>query len=130
MQHESFARSTLSVNFGFASLCAAAVTLYHPDWAATDWQLLLIFYAVLLGSLLICVFGNKWLPWADTCCAAFTLIAIVVCLIALSVKADVGRHSAAYALGHYDKSLAGYGGFTWYVKQHKQYKRQQQGFTP
>lgn len=107
--------STLSVNFGLASLIGAAVTLYHPDWSAQDWQLLLIFYGVLLMAFLICTFGNKWLPHADTCCAAFTLITIVVCLIALSVKASVGRHSASYALGHYDKSFAGYGGFTWYV---------------
>jgi len=51
----------------------------------------------------------------DTACAAFTAITIVVVLIALSVKADVGRHSASYALGHYDSSFSGYGGFTFFI---------------
>ena len=36
-------------------------------------------------------------------------------LIALSVKADVGRHSASYALGHYDTTLSGWGGFTFFI---------------
>lgn len=36
-------------------------------------------------------------------------------MIALAVKADVGRHSASYALGHYDTSLSGYGGFTFFI---------------
>lgn len=36
-------------------------------------------------------------------------------MIALSVKADVGRHSASYALGHYDTSFSGWGGFTFFI---------------
>ena len=51
----------------------------------------------------------------DTLCAAFTAITIVVVLIAVSVKADAGRHNAAYALGHYDSSLSGYGGFSFFI---------------
>lgn len=107
--------STLSVNFGFASLINASITLYHPTFVATPWQLLLIFYAICLGVLFVCSFLNRFLPQVDTACAAWTLVTILVCLIALSVKADVGRHSAADALGAYDKSLSGYGGFTWFI---------------
>jgi amino acid transporter len=106
---------TLSVNFGFASLVSACITLYHPDFVATSWQLLLMFYAICLGAFAICCFLNKFLPHVDSACAAFTAITIIVCLIALSVKAEAGRHSAAYALGHYDTSLSGYGGFTWFI---------------
>lgn len=106
---------TLSVNFGFASLLAATVAIYKEDWEATSWELLLIFYAVLMTTFMICTFGNRFLPMVDTFCAAFTLITILVVLVALSVKADAGRHSAAYALGHYDTSLSGYGGFTWFI---------------
>lgn len=36
------------VNFGFASLLSATVSMYHPDFTMNDWQLLLIFYAVCL----------------------------------------------------------------------------------
>lgn len=106
---------TLSVNFGFASLIAGTVAMYHPDWTASSWQLLLIFYAILLIALVICTFGNRFLPMIDTICAAWTAVSILIILIALSVKADAGRHSASYALGHYDTSLAGWGGFTFFI---------------
>lgn len=106
---------TLSVNFGLASLLAATAAMYHPDWTASDWQLLLIFYAVCLASFLICALANRFLPMVDTICAAWTAISIVIILIALSVKAEAGRHSAGYALGHYDESFSGWGGFTFFI---------------
>ncbi|KAE9364440.1 amino acid transporter [Stipitochalara longipes BDJ] len=106
---------TLSVNFGFASLISATISIYHPDFIANDWQLLLIFFAICLITLTICAFGNTFLPMVDTVCAAWTALTILIILIALSVKADVGRHSAAYTLGHYDTSLSGWGGFTFFI---------------
>ncbi|GAB7339010.1 hypothetical protein MBLNU457_5675t1 [Dothideomycetes sp. NU457] len=106
---------TLSVNFGFASLVAGTVGMYHADYTPSSWQLLLIFYAITLLTLVICCIGNRFLPGVDTLCAAWTAVSIFVILIALSVKADVGRHSAAYALGHYDTSLSGWGGFTFFI---------------
>lgn len=106
---------TLSVNFGFASLLSGTISMYHPDWSANDWQLLLIFYAICLASFVICTFGNRFLPMIDTICAAWTAISILIIMIALSVKADVGRHDASYALGHYDTSLSGWGGFTFFI---------------
>ncbi|KAL8774139.1 MAG: hypothetical protein Q9209_001247 [Squamulea sp. 1 TL-2023] len=106
---------TLSVNFGLASLITATAAMYHPDFAAEAWQLLLIFYAILLVSFVICTFGNQFLPMVDTLCAGWTAISIFIILIALSVKAAAGRHSAGYTLGHYDKSLSGWGGFTFFI---------------
>ncbi|KIX08224.1 uncharacterized protein Z518_02880 [Rhinocladiella mackenziei CBS 650.93] len=106
---------TLSVNFGFASLILGTVAMYHPDWVAKDWQLLLIFYAICLVTLVICTFGNRFLPMVDTICAAWTALSILIILIALSVKAEAGRHSAGYALGHYDQSFSGWGGFTFFI---------------
>lgn len=106
---------TLSVNFGFASMLSATISMYHPDWSANNWQLLLIFYAVVLGSLVICTFANRYLPQVDTACATWTAITIVVILIATSVKAETGRHSISYALTYYDKSFAGWGEFTFFI---------------
>jgi len=106
---------TLSVNFGFASLISATVAMYHPGWAANSWQLLLIFYAVCLLSLAVCTLGNRFLPKLDTICSALIALTILAILVALSVKAGAGRHSAAYALGHYDTSLSGWGGFTFFI---------------
>lgn len=106
---------TLSVNFGFASMLSAVVSMYHPTWSANSWQLLLIFYAICLGSLVVCTFANRFLPTVDICCATWTALTILVVLIALSVSADTGRHSASYALAHYDKSFAGWGNFTFFI---------------
>ena len=61
-----------SVNFGFASLISGTISMYHPDFLLNDWQLLLIFYAVCIVTMLICIFFNDWLPHVDTICAGFT----------------------------------------------------------
>lgn len=106
---------TLSVNFGFASLIAATVALYHPDWTPESWQLLLIFYAICLLTFAIVAYGNKLLPMVDTICAAFTALSILITLICLSAKASVGRHSARDTLGYYDTSLSGWGGFSFFI---------------
>ena len=106
---------TLSVNFGFASLISATVSMYHPTFAANSWQLLLIFYAICLIAFVICTYGNHFLPMVDTICAAWTALSILIILVALSVKAKAGRHSASYALGHYDTSFSGWGGFTFFI---------------
>lgn len=102
---------TLSVNFGFASLIYGTVAMYQPDWAAEPWQLLLIFYAICLVTLVICLFGNRFLPMIDTICAGWTALSILIILVALSAKADTGRNSASYALGGFDSSLSGWGDF-------------------
>jgi amino acid transporter len=57
---------TLSVNFGFASLIAATVSMYHPDLVMSNWQLTLIFFAICLITLVICAFGNSFLPMVDS----------------------------------------------------------------
>lgn len=89
--------------------------MYHPDFTLSAWQLLLIFYAICICAFVICAFGNKWLPMVDTATAAWTALSIIVIMIALSVVADAGRHSASYALGNYDKSFSGWGGFTFFI---------------
>ncbi|KAJ4990936.1 amino acid permease [Stagonosporopsis vannaccii] len=107
---------TLSVNFGFASLIAATVSIYRPDWMASPWELLLIFYAVCLFVYLICSLGDKLLPYVDTVAALWNLAVIVAIIIAVSIRAKEGRHPATYALGHYDSTLAGWGPyFTFFI---------------
>lgn len=106
----------LSVNFGFASLIAATVSIYHPEWTASSWQLLLIFYAICVLNFLICAFGDRLLPYVDAAAAIWNLITVVAILIALASTAKSGRHSASYALGHYDTSYSGWGpGFTFFI---------------
>lgn len=89
---------TLSVNFGFASLLAATVALFYPDYAWKEWQLLLIFYAICLITFIVVAFGNKFLPTVDTFCAAFTALTIFITLVCLSSKAKDGRNSVETTL--------------------------------
>ncbi|RKK78707.1 hypothetical protein BFJ69_g5459 [Fusarium oxysporum] len=106
----------LSVNFGFASLIAGTIAIYIPDWTATEWQLLLIFYCICLLTFAICFLSDRFLPMVDTAAATTTLVTVVAIAIALSVTAKAGRHDAAYALGHYDGSLSGYPtGFSFFI---------------
>ncbi|KAI0392729.1 amino acid transporter [Xylariaceae sp. FL0594] len=106
---------TLSVNFGFASLVAATINLFQPDFVVQPWQLLLIFYALCFLTFAVVAYGNKILPMVDTICAVFTAISILVTLITLSVTADVGRHSPSYTLGHYNSTLSGWGNFSFFI---------------
>jgi amino acid transporter len=107
---------TLSVNFGFASLVAATVSIYKPDWMASSWELLLIFYAICMLVFLICALGDKLLPYVDTAAAMWNFVTIIAILVAVSVRAKQGRHSASYALGNYDTSFSGWGtGFTFFI---------------
>lgn len=43
--------------------------MYHPDFVLSDWQLLLVFYAITLTTFVICTFFNRYLPMVDTICA-------------------------------------------------------------
>lgn len=103
------------MNFGTASLIAGTATIYHPDWLASDWQLLLIFYAVCLGTFLICAFGNRLLPYVDAVASVWNGLTILIVCVALSVTANAGRHSVADALANYDKSFSGWGNFTFFI---------------
>lgn len=106
---------TLSVNFGFASLLSATISMYHPGFEIANWQMVLIFYALCIVTFLICTFGNRFLPMVDTICAGFTAISILTILVCLSVSADAGRRNAEWALGHYDTTLSGWGGFSFCI---------------
>ncbi|KAJ4292000.1 hypothetical protein N0V90_009899 [Kalmusia sp. IMI 367209] len=107
---------TLSVNFGFASLIAATVAIYKPEWTASSWVLLLIFYAVCILTFVICIFGEKMLPYVDTAAAIWNIVTIIAILVALAIRANSGRHTVAYALGHYDTKFSGWGHrFTFFI---------------
>ncbi|KAL2837632.1 amino acid/polyamine transporter I [Aspergillus pseudoustus] len=105
---------TLSVNFAIAGLLVATVSLFS-SWEASDWQLLLVFYAICLVTFLICGFANHLLPIVDTICAAWTIVTTVVVLVAVSVSAKAGRHNAATTLGQYDTSISGWGDFSFFI---------------
>lgn len=105
----------LGVNFGFAQLIVGTATLYHPTWEATPWQLVLILWAIVWSSVLICVSMHRWLHIVDSLCAMWTAIITVVYLIVLLVQAKDRRHNASYAFGEYTEEYSGWGHFTFFI---------------
>ncbi|KAF9888175.1 hypothetical protein FE257_009170 [Aspergillus nanangensis] len=106
---------TLSVNFGIASMIAATTAMFWPEWEATSWQLLLMFYAICLLTFTICAVGDNIMPLIDTLAAASSVVACLAVAITLSVTAKAGRHSAAEGLAHFDTSLSGWGNFAFFI---------------
>ncbi|KAH7109387.1 amino acid permease-domain-containing protein [Dactylonectria estremocensis] len=106
----------LSVNFGFASLIVATASMWNTEWTATPNQTLFIFFGICVLILLLCIVSDRLLPFIDTAAAIWSVITVVAILIALSVTAKSGRHSASYGLGHYDGSISGWGqGFSFFI---------------
>ncbi|KAF8154304.1 amino acid transporter [Crassisporium funariophilum] len=99
---------SLSVTFGTAQILVAGVGIFHPEWVPTAWQTYLVFLGITITSTLIGVFLNRTLPIIDIICACWTALGVVVILVCLSVKAASGRHSAGFALGHFDPSFSGW----------------------
>ncbi|KAJ5379404.1 Amino acid/polyamine transporter I [Penicillium cosmopolitanum] len=89
---------SLSVNFGIASLIVATVSIFYPDWTASSWQLLLIFYAICLVTFVICFFGDHLLPLIDTLSAACSVVTCIAFAITMAVLAKAGRHDAQTGL--------------------------------
>ncbi|KAJ7607584.1 amino acid transporter [Roridomyces roridus] len=99
---------SLSVTFGTAQLIVAGAGIYLPDWVVKPWQTYLIFLGVTGVTVVFCVFFNSILPTIDVISAYWTLFGVIVILVCTSVKAAAGRHSAAFALGHFDPTPSGW----------------------
>ncbi|KAJ7108061.1 amino acid transporter [Mycena crocata] len=99
---------SLSVTFGTAQLIVAGTGIYLPDWDVQPWHTYLIFLAVTVVAVVFCIFLNPILPTIDVISAYWTLLGVIVILVCVSVKAAAGRHSAAFALGHFDPSPSGW----------------------
>ncbi|KAJ7447312.1 amino acid transporter [Mycena galericulata] len=99
---------SLSVTFGTSQLIVAGTGIYLPNWVVKPWHTYLIFLAVTAVTVIFCVFFNALLPQIDIVSAYWTLLGIVVILVCVSVKAAAGRHSAAFALGHFDPAPSGW----------------------
>lgn len=105
----------LSVNFGFATVITAIVTICNPDWTATANETLFIFFGICVAVFIICTVADRILPMVDTIAAVWNLFTVIFILIALAVLAKAGRHSAGKALGNYDDSLSGWDGFSFFI---------------
>ncbi|KAF8827649.1 hypothetical protein HHX47_DHR4000235 [Lentinula edodes] len=99
---------TVSVTFGTSQLVLAGANIYLPQWEATAWQTYLIFALVVLLTTAVAIVFDHSLPFLDSIAAAWNLLGIIIIVVSLSVKASAGRHSAKYALTHFDASQSGW----------------------
>ncbi|TFK36090.1 amino acid transporter [Crucibulum laeve] len=108
--------SSLSVIFGTAQLIVAEVGIFRPEWIATPWETYLIYLGITLVAGTFAIFFNHKLPTIEILSACWTILGLTVMLICLSVKAQVGRHPASFALGHFDPSASGWNpGWTFFI---------------
>ncbi|KAJ7896973.1 amino acid transporter [Mycena leptocephala] len=97
---------SLSVTFGTAQLIVAGAGIYLPDWVVKPWHTVSSKFTAV--AVIFCIFFNHILPTIDVISAYWTLLGVIVILVCVSVKAAAGRHSAAFALGHFDPSPSGW----------------------
>ncbi|OCF37465.1 GabA permease [Kwoniella heveanensis BCC8398] len=103
---------TASITFGGSQLILAAATLYHEDYVPTAWQTVLVYWAALLGSLLINIFFARHLDKLNTICLYWTGASIIITLLAM---ADT-RNSGEFAFSHFDASPSGWpSAWAWFV---------------
>lgn len=50
---------TLSINFSGAQLILSAISLWNEDYVATQWQVVICFWGVMMIAFLVNVFGAK-----------------------------------------------------------------------
>lgn len=98
---------TLSINFGGAQLILSAISLWNEDFVANEWQTILMFWAVMLITYLINIFGSKYLDLINTMCIYWTAASIFIILIVLLVMSP-SKRSGEFVFAHYDASASGW----------------------
>ncbi|KAG8168296.1 hypothetical protein KVR01_003985 [Diaporthe batatas] len=107
---------TLSINFGGAQLILSCITLWREDFVATPWQTVLMFWAVMLVTYLVNVFGSRYLDQINTMCIWWTGASVIIILVVLLAMARGGRRSGEFVFAHFDASGSGWApGWSFFV---------------
>ncbi|KAF2146051.1 uncharacterized protein K452DRAFT_219377 [Aplosporella prunicola CBS 121167] len=96
-----------SINFSGGQLILSAISLWDEDFVPNAWQTILMFWAVMLVSFLVNVFGSKYLDLINKICIYWTGGSVIVILITLLTMAD-DRRSGEFVFAHYDASASGW----------------------
>ncbi|KAI9048048.1 hypothetical protein LZ554_007845 [Drepanopeziza brunnea f. sp. 'monogermtubi'] len=106
---------TLSINFSGAQLILSAITIFNPDFIATQWQVVLTFWAVMSVVFLVNVFLAKYLDLINKICIYWTSASVIIIIVTILVMADE-RRSAEFVFTHFDASASGWpSGWAWFV---------------
>jgi hypothetical protein len=106
---------TLSINFSGAQLVLSAITLWKEDFVANQWQVVLMFWAVMLIAFSVNVFCAKYLDLINKICIYWTAASVIVIIVTVLVMSD-DRRSAEFVFSHFDASASGWpSGWAWFV---------------
>ncbi|EYE92451.1 putative GABA permease [Aspergillus ruber CBS 135680] len=100
---------TLSINFSGAQLILSAISLWRENFVASAWLTVVVFWGVMGFSVLMNVFGKKYLDLVNKVCIFWTAASVIAIMVTLLVMAgDEGRRDAKWVFGHYDASKSGW----------------------
>ncbi|RDW88186.1 putative GABA permease [Coleophoma cylindrospora] len=106
---------TLSINFSGAQLILSAISLWNEDFVATQWQVVLMFWAVMAVAFAVNVFGAKHLDLLNKICIWWTSASVIIIVVTILVMAPE-RRSAKFVFSHFDASASGWpSGWAWFV---------------
>ncbi|CAG9975032.1 unnamed protein product [Clonostachys byssicola] len=97
----------LSITFAGAQLVLSAISIFNEDFVPNQWQTVLCFWAVMLVSALVNIFGSRYLDLINKICIYWTALSVVILMVTLLATADEKR-SASFVFTHYDASASGW----------------------
>lgn len=106
---------TLSINFSGAQLILSSISLWNEEYVATQWQVVLCFWAVMGVVFSVNVFGSKYLDLINKVCIYWTGASVIIIMVTVLVMAD-DKRSAEFVFSHFDASASGWpGAWAWFV---------------
>lgn len=98
---------TLSINFSGAQLILSAISLWDEDFVATQWQTVLMFWAVMFVVFSVNVFGARYLDLINKICIYWTAASVLIIIVTVLVMTPA-RRSAKFVFSHFDASASGW----------------------
>lgn len=106
---------TLSINFSGAQLILSSITLWNEDFVASQWQTVLMFWAVMMIAFSVNVFGARYLDLINKICIFWTAASVIIIIVTVLVMSD-NRRNAQFVFAHFDASASGWpSGWAWFV---------------
>lgn len=99
--------STCSIAFGGAQLILSAPTLFSDEYSPTPVHTVLTFWAILLVSMLINIFGVKLLDMINQVCIWWTGVTVIVALV-VPLAMCKEKRSAEFVFTYFDASTSGW----------------------
>ncbi|ORY75441.1 amino acid/polyamine transporter I [Protomyces lactucae-debilis] len=107
---------TTSICFSGGQLILSAIGLWNEDFAPKPWQVVLMYWAVLLIALAVNVFLAAYLEEINQICIYWTGASVIVIVVTILTMARGGRRSADFVFSNYDTSRAGWApGWSFFV---------------